>query len=105
MTGDSVLTLGGTANSAITGSLEGSGYYVYGGCFNGTVGGDCIVTAEGSARAEYLYGSSHKSEYPTDVSRVSGKISVNIEGGSFMNVYAAARLDTDADSRSMPRSI
>lgn len=98
VTGDSVLTLGGTANSAITGSLEGSGYYVYGGCFNGTVGGDCIVTAEGSARAEYLYGSSHKSEYPTDVSRVSGKISVNIEGGSFMNVYAAARLDTDADS-------
>lgn len=87
--GDCRLTVGGNVNSAFSVNDSDSSFYetvIHGGSWGGIVKGDCITTLKNNARAAYVYGGTHGQK----TSHVEGKIKVNIEGGSYMNVFAAA---------------
>lgn len=88
--GDCNLTVGGNVNSDLdennwdnltrTASIHGGGN-------GGSVGGDCTLTLKGDAKAKYVYGGQNGLNAAT----TTGKIAVNVEGGSFMNVFAVLK--------------
>lgn len=87
--GDCRLIVGGNVNYSFSIDDASDSYYptvIHGGSWGGIVGGDCITTLKDNARAAYVYGGTHGQK----TSHVEGKIKVNIESGSFMNVFAAA---------------
>lgn len=87
--GDCRLTVGGNVNKNYSVSDSSSSYVptaIHGGCWGGVVKGDCITTLKGDAKAAYVYGGTHGSV----TSYVQGEIQLNIQGGSYMNVFAAA---------------
>lgn len=87
--GDCRLTVGGNVNKNYSVSDSDSSFVataIHGGCWGGVIKGDCITTLKGNAKAAYVYGGTHGSV----TSYVEGEIKVNIQGGSYMNVFAAA---------------
>ena len=88
VSGDCRLTVGGNVNAGYSVIDSDSNYLVtavHGGCWGGVVKGDCITTMKDNAKAAYVYGGSNG----TATSHVEGKIQVNIQGGNYMNVFAA----------------
>ena len=92
VTGDCNLIVGGKVNEGYSfadADKLNDNYLssvVFGGCYGNAVEGDCTVTLKDNAKVKYVYGSSNG----TETSNVTGKITVNVEGGEYMNVFAAA---------------
>ena len=86
--GDTHLVVGGNVNlndGINDGDSESlSPCYIYGGCFNGSVGNSSNITFEGNAVSRYIYGAGNGN---------TGNVKetyININGGKVMNVYAGS---------------
>ena len=73
---------------------------IHGGGYGGSVEGKCVLTLKDDAKAKYVFGG--------QASQNICKVTVNVEGGSFMNIFAilkntknvnnvATNIDTDAE--------
>ncbi|MGN0179904.1 MAG: hypothetical protein ACI4DY_10765 [Monoglobaceae bacterium] len=84
--GNCVLTVGGYVNS----DLDDNDWdnvrraVIHGGGYGGSVTGDCVLNLTGSAKAKYVYGGQNGLYGSQNL----GKVTVNVNGGSYMNVYA-----------------
>ena len=106
--GDCNLTVGGNVNS----DLDDSNWddetmrktVIHGGGYGGSVEGKCVLTLKGDAKAKYVFGGQNGGHASQNI----GKVTVNVEGGSFMNIFAilkntknvnnvATNIDTDAE--------
>lgn len=88
VTGNARLTLGGKINpndSIDDSSNNISKSYVYGGCYNGTVGGSTEINFGGNAITKYIVGTGYNAN-----DTIGGDIVINITGGKVMNVYGGS---------------
>ncbi len=87
--GNCILTVGGNVNSAYSVKDSDDNYVptkIHGGCWGGIIKGDCITTLKGNAKAAYVYAGTHAQT----TSYTEGKVELNVEGGNYMNIFAAA---------------
>lgn len=77
---------------------------IHGGGYGGSVEGKGVLTLKGDAKAKYVFGGQNGGHASQNI----GKVTVNVEGGSFMNIFAilkntknvnnvATNIDTDAE--------
>ena len=86
--GDCLLTVGGKVNSDLDDTKWDENNTrkasIHGGGWGGTVYGNSVLTLKGNAKAKYVYGG----QDGTITCANRGTVTVSVEGGSFMNVFA-----------------
>lgn len=89
VSGNAKLTIGGTVNAGDgiddTNSSTLSPCYIYGGSYNGTVGGSTEINFCGNAISKYIMGTGYN-----ETDTIGGDIVINITGGKVMNVYGGS---------------